>query len=237
MSSPREEGRPRDEGSSEERWDRLGAVARRILSHGPGPEERLDEFLAEIRHELDQHTARFEETLADIERREEVLRDSRLSIERLLRLGTRDLDARESDLTRLVMELTEREARLRDADAELTRRRSELGAVELQRAAVDQRERALAARETRLDEREAASAEDDETPSAGPSPLLLFMPGAAYRLVEIEHEPVSAGNVLDVEGETYMVSRTGPSPLPGDSRRCAYLVRGGPGSSPSGGSS
>lgn len=239
MSSPREELPPGDEGSSEEKWDRLGAVARRILAHGPDPKERLDEFLAEMRRELDEHAERFEETLADIERREEVLRDSRLSIERLLRLGTKDLDARESDLTRLVLELTEREAQLRDADAELTRRRSELGAVELQRAAVDQREKALAARETRLDEREAASAADAEAPATGPSPLLLFVPGAAYRLVELdlEHELVSTGSIVDVAGENYVVSRTGPSPLPGDSRRCAYLVRGGPEGPGSGGSS
>jgi len=237
MTSARRKDLPENEGDSAERVDRLGAIARRILRHHSTPEERLDRFLTETRRELDEHTARFEETLADIERREQLLLDSRASVERLLRLGTTDLDAREEDLARLVLELTERETRVREEEAELTRRRSELGAVELQRAAVDQREQALAAREARLDAREAASTSDAEETTAGPSALLLFVPGPAYRLVEIEHEPVSTGRILELDGEEYVVSRTGPSPLPGDSRRCAYLVRGARGGSPPGGSS
>ena len=228
----------------EERADRLGALVRRILAHSVTAEERLERFFAERRRELAEHTARLEETVADLERREELLRDARASVERLLRVGTSDLDARESDLARLVRELEEREARLREEEDELARRRSQLGAVELKRAAVDQRERAFEAREAQastreaqLEERERAVGSDAEDEAHTPTPLLLFVPGQAYRLVEIERVPLRRGDAFELDGEEYVVSRTGPSPLPSDSRRCAYLVPGDRGGSPPGGSS
>jgi hypothetical protein len=42
---------------------------------------------------------------------------------------------------------------------------------------------------------------------------------------------------VEVDEEEYLVARVGPSPLPGDDRRCAYLVLGPRLDSPSGGSS
>ena len=96
-------------------------------------------------------------SMADLERREELLRDMRASVERLLRLGTKDLTEREVELQELGREFMEREARLSAEEAELNRRRSELGAVELKREAVEQRERALAAREEELAAAEASS--------------------------------------------------------------------------------
>jgi multidrug efflux pump subunit AcrA (membrane-fusion protein) len=137
----------------------------------------------------------------------------------------------------------EREARLAAEEAELNRRRSELGAVELKREAVEQRERALAAREEEL-EAAAAKREAVEEPSRpetrGPLPAgvtLLFVPGPAYRLVEVERRQLDVGAPLELDGESYVVARLGKAPLPGDDRRCAYLERGGPGLSASGGSS
>ena len=49
---------------------------------------------------------------------------------------------------------------------------------------------------------------------------------ARYRLVELSLTAPPAGGTIDVEGETYEIARYGPSPLPGDARRCLYLVRG-----------
>ena len=95
--------------------------------------------------------------------------------------------------------------------------------MELKRAAVERRERAVAEREETFAERGSAKrAEEDQSPS----PLLVFLPGAAYSLVELEHPPVRAGATLALDTGEYVVARTGPSPLPGDARRCAYLVRG-----------
>jgi hypothetical protein len=210
--------------------DGLGKLVRRVLSTGPTPEERLEELLAERRRELDETAARFDASIADLERREDLLRDSRASVERMLRLGRSDLEARESELTDFLRELTEREARVAAAEAEIARRREELGAVELKRAAVERRERDVAAREAELTALEAelvarpAGTTRLETGIEGAG--LAFVPGPAYRLVERELPEARPGGAVEVEGQEYFVARIGPSPLPRDARRCAYLTRG-----------
>jgi len=214
-------------------------LAQRVLAHASSPEEKLERLLAERSRELEDQAMRFDRAMEDLERREALLRDMRASVERLLRLGSTDLTEREVELQELDREFAEREARLTEAETELNRRRSELGAVELRREAVEQRERALAAREEQLD----AAAEarvDDGTPSdrGGLSPVdLLFVPGPEYRLVETDGTPLSGGADVEVDGATYIVTRVGRSPLPGDTRLCAYLERGPSDSSASGGNS
>jgi hypothetical protein len=220
--------------------DGLGGLVRRVFTTGPTPEERLEELLAERRRELDEHAARFDASIADLERREELLRDSRAAVERMLRLGTNDLEARESELTDFLRDFTDREARLADAEADLARRRSELGAVELMRAALERREREVIAREERVTEleakvRAAAAAPSPVTPAPSaeaPRPIeLVVVPGTEYRLVEIDERALDRGDTFDLDGHEYVVVRTGPSPLPADRRRCAYLVRGAGGRS------
>lgn len=230
-------------------------VAQRVLAHAASPEEKLEQLLAARSRELEAQALRFEEAMADLERREDLLRDMRASVERLLRLGTNDLTEREVELQELGREFLEREARLSAEEAELNRRRSELGAVELKREAVEQRERALAAREEEVTadehrrtaeppENEHAASDESDTPPAGKEAglvTLLFVPGAAYRLVEVEHRSLAVGTALELDGEGYVVVRIGRAPLPADERACAYLERGTarplpPGSSPSGSS-
>jgi hypothetical protein len=200
-----------------------------VLSPGPTPEERLEELLAERRRELDETAARFDASIADLERREELLRDSRASVERMLRLGRSDLEARENELASFLRELTEREAMVAEAEAEIARRRQDLGAVELKRANVERRERDVAAREEQLVELEGELATGvDQGPGTGrrvESVELAFVPGPAYRLVELALPEASAGTTVELDGEELVICRVGPSPLPGDSRRCAYLVR------------
>jgi chromosome segregation ATPase len=241
MLSPRRKSQPEDEFAQTGDSEGRRGLLRRIRSHQPSPEERLEGLLAEHRREIDEHAATLEQSLADLEDREERLRDSKAAVERLLRLGQKDLDARESDLVRLARELAERESRIRDEEAELTERRAELGAVELKRAALDQRERTLDAREGQLEALGSDEKGREPDPLAMPehaaSPLLLFVPGPGYRLIEITREPLSACEELELDGVNYVVARVGPSPLPGDTRRCGYLVRGEPGLSSSGGSS
>lgn len=217
-------------------------VAERVLAHAARPEDRLEQLLAERSRELEEQAARFEQAMDDLERREEQLRDMRLSVERLLRLGTTELTEREGELAALDREAREREARLSAEEEDLVRRRSELGAVELKREALEQRERAVAAREAELAENEAADAErhaPQPHPAAdgGSAVGLLFVPGSAYRLVEIDGRRLDAGDPVEVDGETFVVARVGPPPLPGDRRRCAYLERGASGSAGPGGSS
>ena len=49
---------------------------------------------------------------------------------------------------------------------------------------------------------------------------LLFV----HKLQDAEGEVPAAGARIELDGETaYVVSKVGPSPRPGDSRRCAYL--------------
>jgi hypothetical protein len=54
---------------------------------------------------------------------------------------------------------------------------------------------------------------------------LLFVPKTTgYELQEAEGEAPEPGTRLEPDGQTaYIVSKVGPSPRPGDSRRCAYL--------------
>jgi hypothetical protein len=205
-------------------------VARRVLAHASSPEEKLERLLAERSRELEDQAARFELAMEDLERREALLRDMRASVERMLRLGTTDLTEREAEIEQLKRDVAERRIRLSDEEAELERRRGELGAVELKREAVEQRERALAAREEQLEARQAAQVTelapggagdlDDEQPVG-----LLFVPGTAYSLVEVESRRLAPGAAVVHEGKSFVVTRLGPAPFPDDRRTCAYLER------------
>jgi hypothetical protein len=53
--------------------------------------------------------------------------------------------------------------------------------------------------------------------------LLFIWKPSGYELRERDGELPSVGSVLDEEDGRMVVTRIGPSPLPGDSRRCAYL--------------
>ena len=203
--------------------ERRGGLMRRVLSSGSNPEERLEELLAQRRRELEAHAEQLHASIAELERREELLRDSRASVERMLRLGTSDLEAREEELAEYLRELTRRDRELTDAEEELGQRRQELGAVELKRAAVERRERAVETREAELAEREALA---PRLPPDVESVELAFVPGERYALVELDPTPVSAGLELEIEDDVFVVSRIGRSPLPGDAKRCAYLTRG-----------
>jgi hypothetical protein len=53
--------------------------------------------------------------------------------------------------------------------------------------------------------------------------LLFVSKPTGYELREREGELPVVGAVLDEEEGRMLVTRIGPSPLPGDDRRCAYL--------------
>lgn len=90
-------------------------------------------------------------------------------------------------------------------------------------AALDARLGALGRRLERIEEAlgdlEAARAR----PPAG-GELLAFVPRPdRYDLVPLAGFLPAPGESLEVDGERYLVSRVGRSPLPGDPRPCAYL--------------
>ncbi len=75
---------------------------------------------------------------------------------------------------------------------------------------------------------------ENDAPAALPEPPLPSQPSGCvlfhptpegYRLLEREHEPPAEGERIELEGASYRVLRLGPSPLPGDRRRCAFLER------------
>ena len=55
--------------------------------------------------------------------------------------------------------------------------------------------------------------------------LLFVWRPTGYVLEERDGEPPALGDDVEVaDGELQRVTKVGPSPLPGDGRRCAYLV-------------
>ncbi len=55
--------------------------------------------------------------------------------------------------------------------------------------------------------------------------LLFVWKPSGYELVEQPGEPPAVGAEVERDGLTFRVAKVAPSPLPGDRRACAYLVR------------
>ena len=53
--------------------------------------------------------------------------------------------------------------------------------------------------------------------------LLFVWSATGYRLREREGEAPEVGSTVEDETGSFVVTKVAPSPLPGDSRRCAYL--------------
>jgi hypothetical protein len=53
--------------------------------------------------------------------------------------------------------------------------------------------------------------------------LFLWSP-SGYRLLDADGEPPAVGAELDDDGLELVVTKVGPSPLPGDPRPCAYTT-------------
>jgi hypothetical protein len=60
---------------------------------------------------------------------------------------------------------------------------------------------------------------------AGPRGHVLFLWSPdGYTLREAEGEPPAVGDSFEAGGRTVVVAKVGPSPLPGDTRPCAYTI-------------
>jgi len=60
-------------------------------------------------------------------------------------------------------------------------------------------------------------------PVNGDTYLLFVSKPTGYELRERHGDPPAVGDVVEEEDGRMRVSKLAPSPLPGDSRRCAYL--------------
>jgi len=55
--------------------------------------------------------------------------------------------------------------------------------------------------------------------------LLFVSKPSGYELREQDGDAPQLGSSVEQNGETLRVTKLAPSPLPGDRRQCAYLVR------------
>jgi hypothetical protein len=189
---------------------------------------RLEQDLDVAQREIHVRGARLSELEETLARRDERIGE----LERMLS----DAASREP-LRKLE---SERDAEERDARAE-SRRRAELAAAAANVwKTVNSRRDKL---ETRLAEELAGHAETRDAlaealdelgrlqnghrPATEPEPeaeYIAFAPGPrGYRLVERTGPFPAVGACFEVDGNLYVVTRTGRSPLPSDARRCAYL--------------
>jgi hypothetical protein len=67
------------------------------------------------------------------------------------------------------------------------------------------------------------AAEEDEPDRSEPGHVLFVWSAAGYELLARPGEPPSVGSEVEVSAGRRVVSKVGPSPLPGDGRRCAFL--------------
>jgi hypothetical protein len=83
----------------------------------------------------------------------------------------------------------------------------------------------------RIDELEAKLRAIEEHPGIGHEAVLaatthtrlLCLP-SGYELSEVDAPPPAPGTTIHHDGSSFTVWQIGPSPLPGDARRCAILV-------------
>ena len=206
----------------------------------------LEARIEEKGREIEQHTDRLQATISDLERREARAGQLRTAVEEMLRQGSAELDERHAALSQLSLDLAEREEKIRADERDIAVRKQELGAVELLRAAVERREAVASERESELAriaselevrQRELAEQQAEvarppaglsRVPSSPPtfdgSVLLLDAP-AGYRMIGRPGAVFPVGASIEVEDSTYVVVRTGRSPLVGDRRCWTYVVR------------
>ena len=72
-------------------------------------------------------------------------------------------------------------------------------------------------------ELEPLPAEPDPAQEGHPGHVLFVWSPAGYELITRAGEPPRVGEEVGVSGGPRVVTKIGPSPLPGDPRRCAFL--------------
>ena len=207
----------------------LADAASRVSAEAAGLAAR-EHAVGERERRLDE---RFEQEARSLDERRDALAllgrelgERELQVEPLERRGV-ELDHRDGELSEREVRIVAEELAARRRSDELDGRRERLAAREQE---LNAREARLLAEELslrrRLDELEARPARAHlEGFDGDPERCVLFVPTVeGYRLVPLEVGPPRVGDRVELEGEAFDVLRVGPSPLPGDGRRCAFLA-------------
>jgi len=139
---------------------------------------------------------------------------------------TRDLlDEHDGRVTSANRELDDLRSRLAERDRQLEdaeRERAFLDVVLAERdEELERRKAELADERAIVAELEVRAAVDDPEPVAG---HVLYAPFAEkYRLVASDEPCPKPGEVCDLDGRSFVVTRVGRSPFPADRRPCAFL--------------
>jgi len=179
----------------------------------------VEEMLRHGSAELDERHAELAALALDLGARAEKVRaDERDIAVRKQELGAVEL--RRAAVERREEALVEREGALERVAAELASR--ELRLAEAERASpIAGREapsRALASVSSGL-----PLPDRDDAPERDAAGHILFLAGEGYRVVEREGRAALVDELVEVDGQEFVVTRVGRSPLPGDRRACAYL--------------
>jgi hypothetical protein len=121
-------------------------------------------------------------------------------------------------LERRLFRDSEREAEIEQARGVI--RQIELAAAE-KAAQVEHLERAVAA--TNGIEKPPAAADTAAAPRISSGYVVFVCSPYGYRLLALDGELPGPGSRIVVDNVEAVVAKLGPSPLPGDVRRCAYL--------------
>ncbi|MET0939381.1 MAG: hypothetical protein ABWY51_09190 [Gaiellaceae bacterium] len=181
-----------------------------------GDTGELEEELTAIRAEAARLKQVSEKRKAELDQ----LADER---EQALAREAREFAAFEATIADLREELSSREKNAKKSERKLGELRAELAAGE------GARSREAAARVAAETELEAVQAELAERPELPPveepaATHMVFLPTAkGYALAEVPGPTPDPGACEDVDEVRFVVSRIGPSPLPADRRRCAFL--------------
>jgi chromosome segregation ATPase len=218
----------RREEAAEERWRQLLERERDLADQEARLEEReralaaREQEAAAAGDELAEREARLDALAGELETRTRHVEAAAAQAAAL----RRELAAQEASMTSRARALADTAERARLLERRQTEVAARETALEEERRSLEQaREElagAVASASTGLGLE--APARAGETAQAH----VLFVPaGESYRLVELDGAPPQAGEPVEHDGVAYQVTRVGPSPLPGDRRRCAYLQRAG----------
>lgn len=159
-----------------------------------------------------------------LERDVETLRSEVIERDRSVAAARAELTGAQEELTRRVQSLAQEKSRVEAAESALTQ--AERRAVDLSRrleTEARQRERlqSVLAR-VRMTPR---AGDADPAPAPEPDRHLRFVPRASgYALSEAMGPPPGVGDLVEVDGRRFAVTKRGRSPLPADRRRCVFLV-------------
>jgi hypothetical protein len=96
--------------------------------------------------------------------------------------------------------------------------------IERAQATIRQIERMAAAKAAQVERLEQAVQRVNGTPApAATTFLALVSAPSGYSLRALEGDAPERGGSITVDGVEHLVAKVGRSPLPGDTRRCAYL--------------